>query len=140
MALLHECSPQSDAARSYTLGGSKSLAGVLNMIRFTTTTGADTFDGGKINIAYHLENLLRSIIRGARGSLNGANISSNWLVDAGEDNTLRDLARLERGNSIFIGWRRFGERDKLEKNGIWFASCCFVCFSKGKFDCVQKCG
>jgi hypothetical protein len=33
-------------------GGSKSLAGALNMVRITTSTGTDTFDAGSINILY----------------------------------------------------------------------------------------
>ena len=32
--------------------GSKSLAGTLNMVRITTSTGTDTFDAGTINILY----------------------------------------------------------------------------------------
>lgn len=32
--------------------GQKSLAGVLNMVRLTTTNGTDTFDAGSINILY----------------------------------------------------------------------------------------
>jgi hypothetical protein len=32
--------------------GSKSLAGVLNMVRITTLNGTDTFDAGSINILY----------------------------------------------------------------------------------------
>ena len=32
--------------------GTKTLAGVLNMIRVTTVSGADTFDAGSINILY----------------------------------------------------------------------------------------
>ena len=35
-----------------TVGGSKALAGTLNMIRFTTQNGTDTFDAGTINILY----------------------------------------------------------------------------------------
>lgn len=32
--------------------GSKTLAGTLNMVRITTSTGVDTFDAGSINILY----------------------------------------------------------------------------------------
>jgi len=32
--------------------GSKSLAGTLNMVRITSSTGVDTFDAGSINILY----------------------------------------------------------------------------------------
>jgi len=32
--------------------GSKTLAGTLNMVRITTTTGTDTFDAGSVNIFY----------------------------------------------------------------------------------------
>jgi len=32
--------------------GSKTLAGTLNMVRITTSTGVDTFDAGTINILY----------------------------------------------------------------------------------------
>lgn len=35
-----------------TIGGSKALAGTLNMVRFTTVNGTDTFDAGSINILY----------------------------------------------------------------------------------------
>ena len=35
-----------------TVGGSKTLAGTLNMVRFTTVNGTDTFDAGSINILY----------------------------------------------------------------------------------------
>jgi hypothetical protein len=43
-----------DAAASglYNLGGVKTLAGTLNMIRITTVNGTDTFDAGTINILY----------------------------------------------------------------------------------------
>jgi len=34
------------------LAGSVTLAGVLNMLRLTTLTGADTFDAGSVNILY----------------------------------------------------------------------------------------
>jgi len=34
------------------VAGGKSLAGVLNMVRITTTNGTDTFDAGSINILY----------------------------------------------------------------------------------------
>ena len=34
------------------VSGAKSLAGVLNMVRITTTNGTDTFDAGTINIIY----------------------------------------------------------------------------------------
>lgn len=33
-------------------GGNKVLAGVLDRVRLTTTTGTDTFDGGSVNIIY----------------------------------------------------------------------------------------
>lgn len=42
----------SDAATCVYTGSSISLAGVLNMIRITTSTGTDTFDAGSINILY----------------------------------------------------------------------------------------
>lgn len=34
----------------YTVAGSKQLAGVLNILRITTTNGTDTFDAGTVNI------------------------------------------------------------------------------------------
>jgi len=37
---------------SVTSGGNKSLSGVLDRIKLTTTTGTDTFDAGTINIMY----------------------------------------------------------------------------------------
>lgn len=43
---------QTDAARNMITAGSVSLAGVLNFVRITTSTGADTFDAGSINIFY----------------------------------------------------------------------------------------
>jgi len=42
----------SNGAGLNTIGGSKALAGTLNMIRFTTVNGTDTFDAGTINILY----------------------------------------------------------------------------------------
>ena len=42
----------SDSIRVSMLGGSKSLAGTLNMIRITTVNGTDTFDAGSVNILY----------------------------------------------------------------------------------------
>ena len=43
---------RSDAAGSYSSGGSISLASALTQIRITTGNGTDTFDAGTINIAY----------------------------------------------------------------------------------------
>ena len=42
----------SSAASTLTGGGSVSLAGVLDRVRFTTVNGTDTFDAGTINIFY----------------------------------------------------------------------------------------
>lgn len=42
----------SDAARMSMGGGSKSLAGALNIVRITTAGGSDTFDLGAINVTY----------------------------------------------------------------------------------------
>ena len=39
-------------AHAFTGGGTKALAGVLNMIRLTTVNGTDTFDAGSVNIMY----------------------------------------------------------------------------------------
>ena len=36
----------------FTVGGSKSLSGVLDRVRITTVNGTDTFDAGTINILY----------------------------------------------------------------------------------------
>jgi len=36
----------------FTTSGTKTLAGVLNMVRITTVNGTDTFDAGSINILY----------------------------------------------------------------------------------------
>jgi len=36
----------------FTTTGTKTLAGVLNMVRITTVNGTDTFDAGSINILY----------------------------------------------------------------------------------------
>jgi hypothetical protein len=43
---------RSDNSTTYYGGGQKSLAGVLDMVRFTTAGGTDTFDAGKINITW----------------------------------------------------------------------------------------
>lgn len=43
---------QSQAAISCTTSGTKALPGPLDRIRLTTTTGADTFDGGTMNIMW----------------------------------------------------------------------------------------
>lgn len=40
------------ASVQFTTAGTKTLAGVLNMIRLTTVNGTDTFDAGSINIIY----------------------------------------------------------------------------------------
>lgn len=40
------------SANTYTVGGNKSLSGVLDRIRITTGGGTDTFDAGTINILY----------------------------------------------------------------------------------------
>tara|TARA_R110000772_G_scaffold156570_1_gene267737 strand:- start:109 stop:669 length:561 start_codon:yes stop_codon:yes gene_type:complete len=37
---------------TYTGGGSKTLSGTLDRLRFTTANGTDTFDSGSINILY----------------------------------------------------------------------------------------
>ena len=42
----------SDSAWSCIIGGSVSLAGVLDRIRITTVNGTDTFDAGAVNILY----------------------------------------------------------------------------------------
>lgn len=42
---------RSDAAQSGVCGGSKSLSGTLDRVRFTVT-GSDTFDAGSVNILY----------------------------------------------------------------------------------------
>jgi hypothetical protein len=42
----------SNGAATYTAGGTKALAAELDRVRVTTAGGADTFDAGKINIAY----------------------------------------------------------------------------------------
>ena len=42
----------STTASTNTVGGVKSLAGALNMVRITTVSGTDTFDAGTINILY----------------------------------------------------------------------------------------
>ena len=39
-------------ATIFSTAGSKSLAGILNMVRITTVNGTDTFDAGSINILY----------------------------------------------------------------------------------------
>lgn len=43
---------QGDTVRASIVGGSKSLAGVLSIVRITTVNGTDTFDAGSINILY----------------------------------------------------------------------------------------
>jgi hypothetical protein len=40
------------ASVQFTTSGTKTLAGVLNMVRITTVGGTDTFDAGSINILY----------------------------------------------------------------------------------------
>jgi len=40
------------ASTSRIISGRKTLAGVLGVVRFTTTNGTDTFDAGSINILY----------------------------------------------------------------------------------------
>lgn len=40
------------ASVQFTTTGTKTLAGVLNMVRITTVNGTDTFDAGSINILY----------------------------------------------------------------------------------------
>ena len=41
-----------NAAASYSAGGSKTLSGVLDRIRFTTVNGTDAFDAGSVNVLY----------------------------------------------------------------------------------------
>lgn len=41
-----------DAARTLTMGGAKTLSDVLTQVRITTVNGTDTFDAGSINILY----------------------------------------------------------------------------------------
>jgi len=41
-----------DGPGSLEIGGAKTLAGTLNMVRLTTVNGTDTFDAGSINILY----------------------------------------------------------------------------------------
>ncbi len=43
---------RTDAARSITVSGSKSLSAALTTVRITTTGGTDTFDAGKVNVRY----------------------------------------------------------------------------------------
>lgn len=43
---------RSDTTVCVLIGGTKALAGVLDMVRITTVNGTDTFDAGSINIAY----------------------------------------------------------------------------------------
>jgi hypothetical protein len=42
----------SSSANTTVSGGSKSLGGVLDMVRLTTVNGTDTFDAGSVNIMY----------------------------------------------------------------------------------------
>jgi hypothetical protein len=42
----------SDSASAWSMGGSKSLTGVLDRIRLNTNNGTDTFDAGEVNISY----------------------------------------------------------------------------------------
>ena len=42
----------SNSPRAMQVGGSKSLAGVLDRVRLTTVNGTDTFDAGTVNIIY----------------------------------------------------------------------------------------
>jgi hypothetical protein len=42
----------SNAARTYTLAGGKTLSGTLDRVRITTVNGTDAFDAGSINILY----------------------------------------------------------------------------------------
>ena len=43
---------QGDTTRAAIVGGSKSLAGALSIVRITTVNGTDTFDAGTINIMW----------------------------------------------------------------------------------------
>lgn len=43
---------QSDNARGNAVGGSVTLAGVLDRVRLTTVNGTDTFDAGSVNLIY----------------------------------------------------------------------------------------
>jgi len=43
---------RTDAVIPYFVGGSKSLAGVLDRLRLTTIGGSDTFDAGSVNIMW----------------------------------------------------------------------------------------
>jgi hypothetical protein len=43
---------QGDTVRAAIVGGSKSLAGALSIVRITTVNGTDTFDAGSINILF----------------------------------------------------------------------------------------
>lgn len=50
--VMQGCQGQSNTNQATFMGGSKAIAGTLDVVQMTTTNGTDTFDGGSVNILY----------------------------------------------------------------------------------------